>query len=132
VSDGFAAMAARVSGLHQQATSMKAAVDAGHVRIEPDAAANTAKACRAQMARLDERLYEARRLTIRVNFGDCDEGNQLSGKFSQKAQGGPNSAYELIVQAQQALENLAKTYEAAGRMYQQTDEGNAQAFKGKM
>jgi uncharacterized protein YukE len=72
------------------------------------------------------------RLSRKVNFGDCGEGNQLSDKFAHRAAGTTTSAYEVIRAYQQVLENMAQAIEAAGRMYGQADRGSAQTFKGTL
>jgi uncharacterized protein YukE len=133
--EGFAASGAGVAAMQQSYVSLKAAVDGGQVMIKPDAATNAAKACRDKRDRFVDFQTRAQGLAQRVqgiNMGGCDEGNSLRKTFHDKAQGGHNSAYDLFGQAAEIMENMAKTYEAAGKMYHETDQGNAQAFKGKM
>jgi hypothetical protein len=130
--EGFVGAAAGVAALRQNYVNLKGAVDSGQVTITPDAAANAAKACRDQATEFVKLSLRAQQLARKVAMGDCSEGNSLSDTFMKKAQGGDSSAYDLLVQAKEIMLNMASTYEAAGKMYHDTDQGNAQAFKGKM
>jgi hypothetical protein len=134
--EGFAASGAGVAAMQQSYVSLKAAVDGGQVMIKPDTATNAAKECRD--LRDDFLVFQRRaqvmaRHVLGINFGNCDEGYSMRQALHDKAQGDrPNSAYNLFTKAAEIMENMAQTYEAAGKMYHETDQGNAQAFKGKM
>ncbi|GAA3434505.1 hypothetical protein [Kutzneria kofuensis] len=133
--EGFAGAALGVAALEQNYVNLKGAVDSGQVSITPDAAANAAKACRDQkddFVRFRDQAQQLARHAQTLRMGDCGEGISMRGAFQKKAEGGQNSAYDLFTQAAEIMENMAKAYEAAGKMYHETDQANAQAFKGKM
>nr|BFE99590.1 hypothetical protein GCM10020241_12660 [Streptoalloteichus tenebrarius] len=127
---GFAGAAAMMSGLRQQYDGLRASVDAGGFRVEPEAAANAAKACRDYISKLDSVLSDARHLTTVTGLGDCQIGNALANKFAKKADGGQNSLIPIVRQAQEILEKMAQTYEEAGRSYRGAEDSNRQAFGG--
>jgi hypothetical protein len=133
--EGFAGVGSGIAALEQNYVNLKGAVDSGQVSITPDAATNAAKACRDQKRQFVELQLRAQNLSQyarSMKAGTCDEGTALRTTFSEKAQGGQNSAYDLFGKAIEIMENMAQTYEAAGKMYHETDQSNAQAFKGKM
>ena len=134
---GFAGAALGVEALRQNYVNLKGAVDSGQVMIKPDAAANAAKACRDQRDKFAKFQITAQQMgnkVAHVNMGDCEEGHQLRDQLHTKALGpdGSGSAYSLFGQAADIMDKMASTYEAAGKMYHETDQANAQAFKGKM
>ena len=134
-SEGFAGAASGIAAMQQNYVNLKGAVDSGQVSITPDAATNAAKACRDQkddFVRFRDQAQQLARHAQSLKMGNCAEGTSLRSTFQNKAQGGQNSAYDLFGQAAEIMENMAKTYEAAGKMYHETDQANAQAFKGKM
>ncbi|GDY34080.1 hypothetical protein [Gandjariella thermophila] len=131
MAEGFTQSAAGLAGLQQQSVNLRAAVDGGQLFINPDSAHKAAQACHDYAQQLRKLAGNAQQLSRRQNFGDCSEGNALAQKFALKAQGGPNSAWEVLDKAAEVVENLAKTYEDAGRAYQHAEESNAQSFKGK-
>jgi hypothetical protein len=131
MADGFMQSAAGLAGLQQQSANLRAAVDGGQLFINPDSAQKAAQACRDYADHLRKLAGNAQQLAVRQNFGNCGEGHALSTKFANKAQGGSNSAWDVLTSAVDIVENLAKTYEDAGRAYQHAEEGNAQSFKGK-
>jgi hypothetical protein len=49
------------------------------------------------------------------------------GKMTRKWQ----EAFDLLRKEQEILENMAQTYEAAGRAYQQAEDANRHAFGGQ-
>lgn len=133
--EGFVGAAAGVAALEQNYVNLKGAVDSGQVMITPDAATNAAKACRDQKRSFV--LFQSRAQGLAqhaqsLNMGACDEGTALRNTFRDKAQGPQNSAYDLFGKAAEIMENMAQTYEAAGKMYHETDQANARALKGKM
>jgi hypothetical protein len=136
--EGFAGAALGITAMQQNYVNLKGAVDSGQVSITPDAATNAAKACNDQAtAFLDMRDRAARLATYArgMKLGDCAEGKGMVDTFVQKANAGTgesgNSAYALLTQAANIMKNMAATYEAAGKMYHETDQDNARAFKGK-
>lgn len=132
---GFGGAALGIAAMEQNYVNLKGAVDSGQVSITPDAATNAAKACRDQKREFVALQLKAQNLSQfarSMKAGDCGEGTALRTTFSEKAQGGQNSAYDLFGKAIDIMENMAQTYEAAGKMYHETDQTNAQAFKGKM
>ncbi|GDY32200.1 hypothetical protein [Gandjariella thermophila] len=131
MADGFMQSAAGLANLQQQSVNLRAAVDGGQLFINPDSAQKAAQACHDYANQLRRFARRAQQLARRQNFGDCAEGNALSAKFANKAQGGPNSAWDVLNKAAQIVENLASTYEDAGRAYQQAEETNSQSFSGK-
>jgi hypothetical protein len=132
--EGFVGAAAGVAALQQNYVNLKGAVDSGQVMITPDAAANAAKACKDQAAAFTVMQDRASRLAQGAHgmkAGDCAEGQTMVTTFANKAHGGGgNSAYDLLGQAAKIMNNMADTYTAAGKMYQETDQDNARAFKG--
>jgi len=122
--------AGQLDALTQQQAGLKAAIDSGSLALEPGVAEKAAKICRDQIGELEQLKFDVEQLGTRLPFGDCEVGNQLSAKFALKAKGGPNSIYDVLVQSQQVLENMARNYEAAGRMYHQVEQDSAAAFKG--
>jgi hypothetical protein len=131
MADGFMQSAAGLAGLQQQSANLRAAVDGGQLFINPDSAQKAAQACRDYRDQLFSCALRAQQMSRRLDFGRCTEGTALSTKFADKAQGGPNSAVEVLQNAAAVLENMAQTYEDAGRAYQHSEETNAQSFKGK-
>jgi hypothetical protein len=134
-SAGFAGAAVGIAAMEQNYVNLKGAVDSGQVSITPDAATNAAKACRDQKSSFVAMQGQAQSLAQHaqsLNMGACAEGTSMRNTFREKAQGAPNSAYDLFAKAVEIMENMAKTYEAAGKMYHETDQANAQALKGKM
>ncbi|HEY0494099.1 MAG TPA: hypothetical protein VGD48_00050 [Kutzneria sp.] len=133
--EGFAGVGSGIAALEQNYVNLKGAVDSGQVSITPDAATNAAKACRDQknaFATLQVKAQSLAQHAQGLQMGACEEGTALRTTFRDKAQGPQNSAYDLFGKAMEIMENMAKTYEVAGKMYHETDEANAQAFKGKM
>jgi hypothetical protein len=133
--EGFVGAAAGVAALQQNYVNLKGAVESGQLMIEPDAAANAAKACRDQQVEFQKLQLRAQGLAQHVrgvNMGQCNEGTGMRKTFANKAQDDQNSAYNLFGKAIEIMGNMAAAYEAAGKMYHDTDQGNAQAFKGKM
>ena len=104
-------------GWQDQGLTLREAVNVGELMIEPEAAGRAAQICRDLRDKLDGHAETARRLHQKVDFGQCLEGWALSEKFSRKAMGTPTSAYELIIRAQEILDNMAEMFEAAGRAY---------------
>jgi hypothetical protein len=136
--EGFAGAALGITAMEQNYVNLKGAVDSGQVMITPDAATNAAKACRDQAATFLDMADRATRLSVNargMQLGDCAEGKSMVDTFVKKANAGTgesgNSAYSLFVQAANIMKNMAATYEAAGKMYHETDQDNARAFKGK-
>jgi len=133
--EGFAGAALGITAMEQNYVNLKGAVDSGQVSITPDAATNAAKACRDQRDKFVELQRTAQQMGSHVaglNMGDCAEGRQLRDQLHNKAQGPDGSAYILFGQAADIMDKMATTYETAGKMYHETDQTNAQAFKGKM
>ncbi|GGM32746.1 hypothetical protein GCM10012275_00180 [Longimycelium tulufanense] len=129
--EGFAGASAMMSGLRQQYAGLRTAVESGGFRVEPQAATDAAKACRDFKDQLDIVMRQAWRLARVNGLGESNIGRDLAQKFVKKADGTPDSLVPIVRQAQDILENMAQTYEAAGRSYQQTDEANRQAFGGR-
>jgi hypothetical protein len=134
--EGFVGAAAGVAALQQNYVNLKGAVDSGQLMIEPDAAANAAKACNDQAAEFAKMQDRAARLAVNaksLKLGGCIEGQAMATTFTNKANDGSgttgSSAYALLGQAVEIMKNMAATYEAAGKMYHETDQGNARAFK---
>ena len=103
-------------------------VDVGELMLEPGAAAHAAKVCQEMKEKLHGYAKQARELSKRVNFGECLEGWALSEKFYKKAAGTPKSAYEILLRAQEIMDNMAETYLAAGRAYEKQERRNAARF----
>ena len=136
-SSGFVGAAAGVAALQQNYVNLKGAVDSGQVSITPDAATNAAKACNDQAREFSRMQDRAARLAVSaksLKLGDCVEGQSMGTTFVNKANDGSgttgNSAYALFGQAVEIMKNMAVTYQAAGKMYHETDQNNARAFKG--
>ncbi|MCP2262050.1 hypothetical protein LX15_005782 [Streptoalloteichus tenebrarius] len=127
-SDDFQQAASMLSGIRRQQADLDAAVTSGGFRVTPEAATNAAKACRDHKDRLNEALEDAQNLQRTSGFGECRIGEQLADKFAKKADGGPTSLIPLLRKAQDILENMARTFEAAGRAYHQADDDNRRAF----
>jgi hypothetical protein len=136
--EGFAGAALGITAMQQNYVNLKGAVDSGQVSITPDAATNAAKACNDQAEQFISYRDRAARIGAYargMKLGDCAEGKGMVTTFTDKADAGAggtgNSAYTLFDQAATIMKNMAATYEAAGKMYHETDENNARALKGK-
>lgn len=115
-----------LAGMQQQQFGLRQAVDSGQLSIAPEAATNAAKACRDQKDRIDDKLVVLGRYFEQSGYGACGEGAQLQAKMATKFR----QAHELLRKEQEILENMAQTYEAAGRHYQETEHAQADAFRG--
>lgn len=131
-SAGFAAAGAALTSLEAQSAQLSAAVASGGFRIEPEAATDAAKACRDFIDEIDDLLQETYTLGRRLGFGENNVGEALAEKFAQKASGDSNSLLPLLRRMQEILEEMAQSYEAAGRSYQNVEDANRQAFSGGM
>jgi hypothetical protein len=136
--EGFAGAALGITAMEQNYVNLKGAVDSGQVSITPDAATNAAKACRDQAAAFAEMQDRANRLAFHarsLKLGDCAEGHAmvttLTNKANDSSGNSGSSAAALFGQAAEIMNNMAATYEAAGKMYHETDQNNARALKGK-
>ena len=131
VPEGFAPSEQRLAAIEAHQLGLRKAVDAGLLSLEPGTAERAAAICREYRDDLEKFRNEARGLSYRQNFGDCWLGNDFGAAIQRKAQGTPTSAFELLGQAMEIVENLAQTYEAAGRAYRETDEDAAHRFRGR-
>ncbi|TDQ04272.1 hypothetical protein [Labedaea rhizosphaerae] len=119
----------QMNELDAASRQMHSEIASGQFTIEPDAARKAAKACRDQIARIDELLGEVRPLGTRAKFGDCGVGGELADKFAKKATGSDTSLEGLLVKSKGVLENMAKNYDDAARGYEQTDADNAFSYR---
>ena len=115
-------------GWQEQGLTLREAVNVGELMIEPESAERAAQICRDLRSKLDGHAMLAMKLSRQISFGECLEGWGLSKKFSMKAAGTPNSAYEIIREAQKILDNMAEMYEAAGRAYTEQERLNSARF----
>lgn len=130
--EGFGQNLQDVQGLAAQQQSLRAAVDAGRLRMEPGTAERAAGCCRAFAADLEDELPAVRELAEIDGFGECIAGRALRDAFRAKGEGTPTSAREIIREHQRVLEDLAQTFEAAGRAYHAADEAGGQMFGGPL
>lgn len=129
--EGFAQAATGAAAAARTQLGIRQQVDAGMLSMEPGTAEKVAAAYTKMADGLMEDAKNAGRLATEARFGDCAEGNSLSKKFALKAEGGPNSAVDVIRAYEQIYRNMADTVLEAGRRYQQTDDGVRDAFDRK-
>ena len=122
--DPIAQAAAGTQASQSDWTALKASAGAGELFFEPGAAEQCAKACEDAIAKIDDHLMQARRLTYVDGFGSPSEGQQLAAKFRAKA----DEAYAVLQAHQHVLADMRDTYRAAGNAYVDADVGNSGKF----
>jgi len=129
---GFVTAGAALTDLEAQSAQLSAAVASGGFRIEPEAATEAARACREFRDEIEKIVSHSFSLGRRLGFGRSITGEALAEKFALKASGDSNSLLPLLRRMQEILEDMAQSYEAAGRSYQNVEDANRQAFSGGM
>ncbi|GAA0539744.1 hypothetical protein GCM10011581_42600 [Saccharopolyspora subtropica] len=124
--EGFAAQAGNLAG---QAQGLRAAVDAGHLVMDPQAAERVARVYEDKADAVQELVGDARRLIRQGIYGNCFIGRGLEQKFNEKVTGSSGSPdaglIPVLRKAEQILRDMAQAYRDSARDMQNTDEDRA-------
>ncbi|MGH3914993.1 MAG: hypothetical protein ACRDTC_16540 [Pseudonocardiaceae bacterium] len=126
IGDSFTRADAQLVGINGQQTDLQRAVLAGELWLDPDVAKQAADHCKQAIIDINESLNNARRLAERCKFGDNEDGWAASERFAQAGR----EYIAMLEKARTVVENMAATYEAAGRTVTQADEAGKQSFRG--
>lgn len=126
---GFEGMAGQIGGLQQQAQGLRAAVDAGHLVMAPEAAERVAKVYEDKADKLAFLVTDANRLIARGAYGDCFIGHDLDKKFADKVDHPEAGMLAIIRKAQEVLNGMAQAYRDSARDMKNADEENARALR---
>ena len=103
---------------------LKSAAVSGELMFEPAAAEQCARVCEDAIAKIEQHLRQADRLSRVAGFGTPAEGVQLAGKFTAKA----DEAVAVLKAHRQVLMEMRDTYRAAGKAYASTEAANSSGF----
>ena len=120
--EGFAAQAGALAG---QAQGLRAAVDSGHLVMDPEAAKRVARVYEEKAKNLAKLTARTDQLVANGAFGDCFIGQDIERKFQEKALNNDSGAVPLLVKMEGILKNMAQTYRDSAKDMQNTDDDNA-------
>ena len=124
---GFEQANAQLTGVTQEQSGLRAAVDSGQLWMEAGVSEHAAQRCLQTIDEIDHWLSRARVLTDRMPFGDNHDGNGAADRFAHAGQ----DFMKVMTDAQDVLKNMAATYRAAGRTVAEADATSAQPFQGQ-
>ncbi|MGH3931727.1 MAG: hypothetical protein ACRDTF_17340 [Pseudonocardiaceae bacterium] len=126
IGNSFARADAQLVGINGQQTDLQRAVLAGELWLDPNVARLAVIRCEQARGEINESLNNARRLVERGKFGDNEDGNAAGERFARAG----HEYIAMLEKARTVVENMAATYEAAGRTVAETDEAGRQSFRG--
>ncbi|MDG3014168.1 hypothetical protein [Speluncibacter jeojiensis] len=101
---------------------------ADKLRLSPEGIAQCVKACDELRDGLDELLSRVAELTQLPAPKDLVSAQQLMQGFVQKAQGGPASVYQRLVQFREVAIAMRKNFETGGEGFAETEARFAQVL----
>ncbi|GAA0539727.1 hypothetical protein GCM10011581_50170 [Saccharopolyspora subtropica] len=124
--EGFAAQAGNLAG---QAQGLRAAVDAGHLVMDPQAAERVARVYEDKADDIRGCSSAAQRLITNGVYGDCFIGRGLEKKFNEKLTGtggAPDAGLiPILRKMEKILRDMAQAYRDSARDMRNTDENRA-------
>ena len=128
--DAFIAQSAALGESASNWSGLQQAAAEGTLQLEPGVAEQCAKHCEDMIDKLDGHINDAQKLILRNGMGECIIGRALDGKFAKKVAGSTNSLVSVLRQHQDVLTEMAATYRAAGKAFQDQDNNNAAVMGG--
>ncbi|MGI8312588.1 hypothetical protein [Saccharopolyspora hattusasensis] len=122
-------MAGQLGGLQQQAQGLRAAVDAGQLVMDPEAAERVAKVYDEKADNLAFLVADTDDLIAHGAYGDCYIGRQLEEKFRLKVEHPETGLIAMARKMQEILKGMAQAYRDSARDMQNTDEEHARNLR---
>ncbi|GAA0523058.1 hypothetical protein GCM10009533_22840 [Saccharopolyspora spinosporotrichia] len=124
--EGFAQQAGALAG---QAQGLRAAVDSGHLVMDPEAAERVAKVYDDKADKVRTKVARAQELIVNGAYGDCFIGRSMEKKFNEKVrgtEGDPDAGLiQILRKMETILRNMAQAYRDSAKEMRNTDEESA-------
>jgi hypothetical protein len=117
--EGFAAGARALAG---QAQGLRAAVDAGQLVMDPEAAERVARLYDQKADDFRGFQRDTRQLIATGAFGDCFIGRELEKKFELKVNDPEVGVVAILSKTEEILKGMAQAYRDSAREMQSADE----------
>jgi hypothetical protein len=126
---GFEGAAQQVGGLHQQAQSLRAAVDSGQFHLDPDAADRLARFYKGKADDVARQQAKVQLCVAHGAYGDCQIGQQMDQKMQNKIQDSRAGIVAILKQSHDILKNMEQTVRDAAKDHQNTEAENARQIR---
>lgn len=111
--------------LSQQAQGLRAAVDAGHVVMDPDSSTRLADFYEGKADDLQQETRRTNELIAWNSYGDCHIGRAMEKKMADKIEAPGTGAIAILRRMEQTLREMAAAVRDSARETRNTDEENA-------